>query len=308
VRRPELTLAAVCTGWGTIPLVVRNVDLPASAIVFSRLSIAAVGLGAALLVTGRRQPARHPAAAARPPAQPAPPAPFTHRPALCLAVAGLLAVHWVSLFAAYKRAPSGTVILIVYLAPVGIAALAPRTLGEHHTRRTLTALGLAALGFLLVAGPAAAGRGEDTTTAGLLLAGFAGLTFIALVLASKPLAEVYGGLRITFIEMSGATLFLLPVAALTAWGEARPEWAWLVVLGLVHTALGTGLYLDGLARTTATRVATLGYLEPASVLVLGWLVLHERPGPATLAGGALIILAGWLTVTGPAVEVPAGVG
>ena len=42
----------------------------------------------------------------------------------CVAAAVILAFHWLALFAAYKRAPAGTVILLVYLAPVGIAAVA----------------------------------------------------------------------------------------------------------------------------------------------------------------------------------------
>ena len=53
----------------------------------------------------------------------------------------------------------------------------------------------------------------------------------------------------------------------------------------------------------------LGYLEPVSVVLLGWLVLGAVPSPATLAGGALIVAAGALViVAAPAVpttpEVP----
>jgi drug/metabolite transporter (DMT)-like permease len=284
MRRPELALVGVCTGWGTIPMLVAEVDLPASAIVFCRLAIAAVGLAAALAV-------------ARTPGPPL----LSHRPAACLATAAVLAAHWVALFAAYQRAPSGTVSLIVFLAPVGIAALAPRMLGERVTRRTIAAVAIGATGAALVVVPGATG---DVQTSGLLLAVLAGVLFVALVLMSKPLAEVYGGLRVTLIEMAGAAAFLVPVALATDWGSPQPEWGWLLVLGLVHTALGTSIYLAVLARIPATSVGILGYLEPAAVVLLGWLFLSEDPALVTLAGGALVVLAGWLTVTGEVERVP----
>jgi drug/metabolite transporter (DMT)-like permease len=209
----------------------------------------------------------------------------------------ILAVHWIALFAAYKRAPAGTVILIVYLAPVGIAALAPKLLGEHVGARTLLALAAAAAGFGLVAGPAV----ESSSAAGLVLALLAAATFVALVLVSKPLAVIYGGLALAFMEMAGAGLVLVPVAMTVGWGSPHTEWGWLVVLGLVHTALGTGLYLGALGRVPATHVGILGYLEPASVVVCGWLVLGQRPGLATVVGGLLILVAGVLVV-GAAVD------
>jgi len=281
VRRSYLTLVAVCTFWGTIPLIVRNVHLAAAAIVSVRLWVAAAGLGVALIVqrrqgrTGER------------------PRLLAFRPGWCLAAGAVLAAHWVCLFAAYRRAPAGTVILIVYLAPVGIAALAPRLLGERLTRRALMALAIATAGFVLVAAPAL----DSTSSAGLLLAGAAAALFVVLVVLSKPLAEAYGGLALAFMEMSGAGLLLVPVAALTAWGSPQPSWWWLIVLGLAHTALGTGLYLGALGRVPATHVGILGYLEPASVVVCGWLFLGQSPSVATGAGGAMIVAAGLLVLS-----------
>jgi drug/metabolite transporter (DMT)-like permease len=295
VRRPYAILVAVCTGWGTIPLIVRNVDLPASAIVAARLWVATAGLGAALLVRRRRNPG---------------PALFSVRPVLCVAAAVVLAVHWLALVAAYKRAPAGTVILVVYLAPVAIAALAPWVLGESVSGRTIGALVVAATGFVLVAWPAVG----TASGAGLLLAVLAAALFVALVLVSKPLAELYGGLRLAFMEMAGAGLVLVPVVGAVHWGRPEPAWGWLVVLGLVHTAIGTSLYLGALGRVPATHVAILGYLEPTSVVVWGWLFLSQRPAAGTVVGGLLILSAGMLVVrsprvagTGPLEEVQPGV-
>ena len=271
MRRHSLTLVAVCTFWGTIPLVARTLDLPATAIVFARVWIAAAGLG--VLVAAGRSPG---------------PRLFSYRPRLALLAGALLAIHWTAMFAAYRRAPADTVVFLVFLAPVGVAALAPRLLGERTDGRTIAALALAVAGLALIAGPTDAGG------VGIAYALVSAATFVALVLTSKPLAQVYGGLRLTLMEMTVAGVCLLPAALTTSWGRPHAAWGWLVVLGLVHTAVGISLYLRALADVPATHVGILGYLEPAAVVVFAWIVLGDVPRPATVAGGLLIVAAGTL--------------
>jgi drug/metabolite transporter (DMT)-like permease len=198
------------------------------------------------------------------------------------------------MFAGYQRAPADVVIFLVFLAPIGIAVLAPRALGEHSSRSTLVALALAVAGFALVTGP---DLSSGTTPTGIAAATLSGATLVVLILVSKPMAEAYGGMRLTWIELTGASVVLLPVVATTDWSIATAsDVVALVVLGLVHTAACTSIYLHALAQVPATHVGILGYLEPVSVVVLGWLVLGSPPAAATLAGGALIVAAGALVI------------
>lgn len=290
MRRSSLTLVAVCTGWGTIPLLARHVDLAPAAIVFCRVWIATAALGLVVLLRRHRRAPPH-AWGAGP----------RRRFRLRIVAAGaLLAVHWTSMFAGYQSAPADTVVFIVFLAPVGIALLAPRTLGERITGRTLAALALAIAGFGLVAGPAL----EPATVTGVAWAALSALTFVGLVLVSKPLAEELGGLRLNLLEMAVAGVLLLPVAVASDWTGLAAAWPWLAVLGLVHTGLGITLYLAALARVPATHVGILGYLEPVSVVVLAWLVLGDAPAPTTAVGGALVLVAGALVVASTASAPP----
>jgi drug/metabolite transporter (DMT)-like permease len=280
VRRSYLVLCAVTAGWGTIPVLAGLVDLPSPLIVAVRLWTAALCLGVVLLV-GRRRDVRRGRA-------PAFPTLLSVHPGRCLLAAAVLAGHWLALFAAYKRAPAGTVILIVYLAPVGVAALAPRLINEKLERRTVMALAGATAGFALLAAPTVQAAGM----AGLALSLVAAVLFVALIMLSKPLASAYGGLRLAFIEMAGAGVTLVPVALWTAWPAPSAPWLWLVVLGVVHTAVGITIYLSVLADLPATHVGILSYLEPVVVVVCAWLWLAQRPGWATVAGGLLVIGAG----------------
>ena len=297
MRRPSAVLLVVCSGWGTIGLVVRAVDLPAAAITSGRVWVGALGLGVVLLATGGHKPGPagpggHKPGPAGPGGDKQSPGLLSYQPGRVGLTGAILAVHWLSFIAALQHAPIGTVVLIVFLGPIGVALGAPRVLGERSSPRTLAALALAVGGFLLVAAP-------GVRSAGLLgpaLALLAAVLLVALVLVSKPLAEVYGGLRLAFLELAVAGVVLLPAGLTAGWGAPELDWLWLVVLGLVHTALGVSLYLAALARVPAVHAGILGYLEPAGAVACGWLFLDEHPGPATAAGALLIVAAGLLVV------------
>jgi drug/metabolite transporter (DMT)-like permease len=217
-----------------------------------------------------------------------PPRLLSVQPVRCALTAAVLGAHWLALFAAYKRAPAGTVILIVYLAPLGVAALAPRLLGEPLGRHTIVALGAAVLGFALLAGPTVHAAGAS----GLTLSLVAAVLFVVLIVLSKPLATVYGGLRLAFLELGGAGLVLIPIALASTWPTPEAAWLWVVVLGVVHTALGITLYLGVLARVPATHVGILSYLEPVVVVLAAWVWLGQRPALVTVIGGLLVVAAG----------------
>ncbi|HUP87384.1 MAG TPA: DMT family transporter [Acidimicrobiales bacterium] len=285
MRRALLSLVVVCTTWGTIPLLARRVELPPGAIVFVRVWVGAAGLAVVALLRGHdRRTADSPAFA----------------PALgwrAILVGPLLAVHWTAMFAGYQHAPDDIVVFVVFLAPVGIALAAPAVLGERLTRSTIAALAVAVVGFVLVTAPSLGAGGESGSRSGIAYAALSGLTLVILVLVSKPLAERHGGFRLTRIELTGAGLVLIPVAAGVDWGRpTAAQWASLVVLGVVHTAAGITLYLNALAVVPATQVGILGYLEPAAVVVASWVFLSDTPSAATTVGGALIITAGLLVI------------
>ncbi|MGH9124704.1 MAG: DMT family transporter [Acidimicrobiales bacterium] len=286
--RRYLALGAVTAGWGTIPVLAGWSQLPAAIIVAMRLWSGAACLGLVLLVQRRRAHHLRLAPTGGEPTSGSPPRLLSIAPVRCCLTAAVLGLHWLALFAAYERAPAGTVILIVYLAPLGVAALAPRVLGERLNRWTIVTLVGALAGLILLSAPAAHSAGAS----GLALSLVAAVLFVALILLSKSLAPVYGGLRLAFMELAGAGILIIPVGLAIQWPRFGSSWYWVIVLGVVHTALGITLYLSLLARIPATHVGIMSYLEPVVVILAAWLWLGQRPTLATALGGGLVVAAG----------------
>ena len=276
-------MASVAVLWGSVGVVIRQVELPAVALVSARIWIAAPTITIFLAVTGREQPWRW-------------------RPTPRLLVNGvILAAHWVSFIAALQRAPIGTVLLITYLAPVGIAAFAPVVLGEVVPVRTKAALAVAVAGIALIAAPAMDGASAD----GIALAFVTGALYVPLALSNKALSDEHGGVQLALYQLLVAGVVLLPFSFVADWGTPSIDWLWLGVLGVLYTAFAFATYLDALEHLAATRAAVLLYLEPASAVFFGWLVLHEDPTLSMLAGGLLVVGAGILVAREPmAPEVP----
>lgn len=278
--RAALLLSLVCLGWGTIPLVAAEADLDPATLTFSRVWIAAAALGVLVVV-----------------ARPEGPPLMSVAPRRVVVAGVVLAAHWTAMFAAYERAPDSAVIFVIFLAPVGVAVV------ERPSARLLAALAAGLAGMALVAGPTAdAARGDASF--GLVLAAVSGGLFVALLLLAKPLSEAYGGVRLTLLEMTVAGIALVPVAAVARWDGVGRAWPWLLLLGGVHTAFGTAVYLRTLARVPATEVGVLGYLEPVGVVVFAWLLAGDRPSAATIIGGAIVVGAGALAASASASASP----
>lgn len=283
--RPDQLLAAVALGWGSLGVVVRQIDLSAVGIVASRVTIASLAIGAWL--AWRRPPGARP---------------FAVAPGWVVVLGLLLAGHWVALFAALQRAPIGTVLLITYLSPVLVAVVAPRALGERVDLRTAAALAVALVGTALVAGPGA----DGVEPAGLVLSGLAAVSYAAITVAGKALSASYGGLTLAWMQLTVAAVVLVPLAAASGTGwPAAADLGWILLVGLGYTAFGLGVWFLALAAIPATHVGILGYLEPAGAVAFGWILLGEEPGVATLVGGVAIAAAGLSVLRRASVPVPA---
>lgn len=94
-------------------------------------------------------------------------------------------------------------------------------------------------------------------------------------------------------QLAASACVLLPAVLLVdrPWQLAPPGatiWAALVAMALFSTALAYVLYFRILARAGATNVLLVTFLMPPTALLLGAVVLGERPEAGELAGMGLI--------------------
>lgn len=262
-----LSLVVLTTAWGTIPLIVRSVDLSAQQLVAMRLLLGALPLLLVLLSRGlpRLAPSRW---------------------LRVIGLGGLLAFHWVAFFWSLSTTTVAIALVLVYLAPVAMAALAPAVLGEALRGRATLALVLALAGVVMVARP-----GEGVTTEGVVSGLLAAASFTGLVLAGKPIAQQIGPLRLATLETSVAALLMLPWAV-SSFPAALESWWQLGVLGVLLTGLAGYVYWRSVAALPVATVAILSYMEPASAVVWAALFLGESGDPVTWLGVGLVLIAG----------------
>ena len=106
--------------------------------------------------------------------------------------------------------------------------------------------------------------------------------------------------RVMSAAFGRGAILLLPVPLVAGLGWlASPEGVALALyLGAVPTALAYLLFARGLRRLSAGETATLTLAEPLTAVMLGALVLGERPGTVAIAGAGLV-LAGLLVLAAP---------
>jgi drug/metabolite transporter (DMT)-like permease len=82
------------------------------------------------------------------------------------------------------------------------------------------------------------------------------------------------------------------------WGYSGETWFWLGAVTLGPQILGHTVLNWALSYVEASIVSGTILAEPVVSALLAWLILSERPGLATLLGGAVVLLGLFLLLRG----------
>ena len=261
--------------WSTWGLAVRALGLPVPVIVFYNALFSLAFQGAGLLWVSRRQRLRMGRGIG---------------PIFALGLFSLINVF--TYFYALETTTVANSLLTHYTAPVFVAVLAPFLLKDRMDGATLAALALSAAGLLVIFSRGL-GLGGGGGLIGAAAGTASGVAYAFIIILSRILSPGHHPLKIIFyqglvsVAIMGAYVLPAGMAAITL-----QQGMLLAAVGLFHSTIALGLYLEGIRGATAQEAGVLGYFEPFFGITLAYLFLGETPNTLALAGGAMIILSG----------------
>jgi drug/metabolite transporter (DMT)-like permease len=219
------------------------------------------------------------------------------RPALAAGV--FLAADLITWHHAIHDVGAGLATVLGNLQVVFVPFLALAVLREPVPRRILRALPLVLAGVVLVSGALESGAYGADPPRGVLFGAITGLTYAAFLLIQRhagrdlrrPAGPVFDMTLVCTVAAAAADVAL-------GEGDLVPRWpsaGWLVVLALTSQVLGWLLITVSLPRVPAALTSLTLTIQPVATVVLGVVLLGQRPSALQLAGVACI-LAGLVSV------------
>jgi inner membrane transporter RhtA len=189
----------------------------------------------------------------------------------------------VAILGAIERIPLGTAVAIGFLGPLTVAAV------RSHNRAAMVWPAAALVGVVLLTEP---WKGAINGV-GVAYAVAAGIGWGTYIVLTQRVGDRFTGIK-------GLTL-TVPIAAVTTAFIGIPQASGHLTITVIAAAVGLALLfpvitfaleMAALRRMTHTAFGTLMALEPAVGVVLGLLVLHQKPSIIQIAGILLVVLAG----------------
>jgi inner membrane transporter RhtA len=209
---------------------------------------------------------------------------FTRRSFVYSMLLGVVTALMTLLFmAAISRIPLGTASALEFLGPLGVAVA---TAGGG---RRMVWPALATVGVLLLTQPWAG----SVDLLGVVFALGAALCWASYILLTQRVGDDVAGANGLAVSLPTAGLVATLIAGPMAFDRITPDVV-LIGLGLAVLLPVIPFTLEFLAlrRLTTSAFGTLMSLEPAFALVIGFVVLHQVPGPAAIVGIAFVVTAG----------------
>jgi drug/metabolite transporter (DMT)-like permease len=205
-------------------------------------------------------------------------------------------VHSLAITYSQRYITASLASLIGATNPIFTAVFSQTLIGERLTRRKLSGIGLAFVGFLIVLlyGSGRAHFSMDNAI-GVAILICSPIGWALYTVLSKPLTGHYEPRIIAGLTtVIGGVLFLPLVAVdpgVFADAARLPALGWLAALTMSVLAIFVGyvVWNRGLRALEATQVAVYMYMTPMFGVLLAWLLLGEHITPWLLLGGATIV-------------------
>lgn len=274
IKNPRLMMISAMAIFGTLGLFVRKIPVSSGELALYRACLAAVLLGAFLLLTR----------------QPIPVSKIRRELPLLLLSGVAVGINWILLFEAYKYTTVSLATLSYYFAPVIVTAVCPVLFHEKLTGRQLLCFLMSTLGLVLITGVGDVGGGRDLI--GVLFGLGAAVFYAGVVLLNKFIRQV-DGIHRTFLQFLAGIVTLTPYVLATSGVHLDTldgvGWANLLVVGLLHTGVTYCMYFSSLRELPGQKAAILSYIDPLVAVALSVTVLGETMTASQLVGGGLIL-------------------
>jgi drug/metabolite transporter (DMT)-like permease len=207
---------------------------------------------------------------------------------LVRSLAGLGAMY--CYFFAIAHLPLADAVLLNYTTPLFVPFIALFWLGERMPRGIWIPIGIGFVGIVLILKPGV------TLFAPAALIGLLSGLLAALALAGvRRLTHTEPIMRIVFYFTLVATL-VSAVPLLWTWRAPDPaDWLLLVSMGALAT-VGQFLLTRAYAEAPAAQVGPFSYVIVLFAAMFGWGLWGDMPDGLSLAGTALVVVAGIVTI------------
>ncbi|MFJ3900090.1 DMT family transporter [Streptomyces sp. NPDC090025] len=292
-RSALIRLIIAMAGWGTIGVFVLESGQSAFNVVFVRCLLGAAALGTLGLARGLFRNTG-----------------LDRRNLLLILGGGACLVgNWVFLFSAFQLTSITLATVVYHTQPFFVVIMGAVLFKEKLTGSTLGWILIAFAGLLCITELWRAASEEGLGRNYLLGIGCAASAAVLYGIATITAKQVRG----VKPELTALLQFLLGLPLLVPFVDfggladaGTSGWAWLVPVGLFHTALLYILLYGAVPRATHAVIAVVSFLNPAVAIVVDFFVYGHRVSPVQGLGILMIVAAslavtfGWKLRRGPA--------
>lgn len=198
----------------------------------------------------------------------------------------LLGAHWLTYFYALKLSNVAIGMLSMFTFPVITALLEPLFTRSKFNPIHIV-LGLMVLLGIYILAPDL--NFQSAHLKGITFGVFSALCYAIRNLILKRHVKEYNGTTLMMHQALIVSVVLLPVMFAMDIGNIKTQIPYIIILGLITTAIGHSLFIGSLKYFSVSTASIIGSVQPICGIIIAFFFLNETPTLHTFLGGALIL-------------------